>query len=399
MNTFGTAWFRIPAGARLVLRGEFPHMRHWSFTTYSEDGVPRDKIDDDQIDPEPGSFNPFREGVRRDAKPRRYSFSIHSGNPPAQRPANSLYTLAPPDTPIGMHMRNYVPDRSTDWLGGVALPEVDLVFDDGRVLKGEEACAATMAPLRGKQVPLAINPATWQALTRMPWVDEGAPAVPFESAPMEMFFNREYVIAKHFFKAFDTKSYAVQKGGFWSNLSTRYGYKFINHRFGKVYAIRGKMPSFPKSWFGDGNPLDRKADMRYWSVCTTAAPPTGMTVDCLFDEEVLPTLDATGWFTIVVSRAPDRPSNATNACGVAWMEWGNGDGIPGGSPDYGSIINRHTGVNVDFKQSWFAVTNPDTEREVMGDFLPYVLNLHDKANFESLGCPVDRQKVSAMIQK
>ena len=35
-NTFSTAWFRIPAGAKIVVKGEFPHMRHWSFVTYTE---------------------------------------------------------------------------------------------------------------------------------------------------------------------------------------------------------------------------------------------------------------------------------------------------------------------------------------------------------------------------
>ncbi len=84
---------------------------------------------------------------------------------------------------------------------------------------------------------------------------------------------------------------------------------------------------------------------------------------------------------------------------LLWMEWGNGDGIPGGSSDYCSIINRHTLVNPNFKTSWFAVTRPNTEREAMGDYLPYVLNLHDKARFEALGCPVDKRKLAAMIQR
>ncbi len=31
---------------------------------------------------------------------------------------------------IGMHMRNYVPDRSIDWTGGVGVPEVELHLAD-----------------------------------------------------------------------------------------------------------------------------------------------------------------------------------------------------------------------------------------------------------------------------
>ena len=49
-----------------------------------------------------------------------------------------------------------MPDLSRDYLGGVEVPEVELHLADGRVLKGGEACAATAAPPRGKQVPLTV---------------------------------------------------------------------------------------------------------------------------------------------------------------------------------------------------------------------------------------------------
>lgn len=396
MNTFSTAWFRIPEGAQIVMKGEFPHERHWSFTTYSTNGVPRDSIDDIQIDPDPGSQNPFRPGIRRDVKQRHYTVFIANGEPPAQRAPNTVYTRTAAGTDIGMHMRNYVPDRSIDYLGGVAPPEVELRYADGRVLKGEEACAATRVALRGEQVPLPINPKIWQALTRLPWMNPAAPAHRFESEPMEMFFNREYLILKTFFTPFAFDGLAVQKGGFWSNLSTRYGYKFLSQAHGKVYAVRGKMPSTPKTWSGDAAPMTQDADMRYWSICSVMSPATGMTVDCVFDEGVASVLDDKGYFTIAVSRATDRPANATEKCGVVWLEWGNGDGMPGGSSDYGSIINRHTTVNPKFGHSWFAVTRPGAEAKAMGDYAPIVSNLGDKQRFEALGCPVDTSKIGKM---
>ena len=397
MNTFTTAWFRIPEGAQIVMKGEYPHERHWSFTTYSTNGVPRDSIDDVQIDPDSGSQNPFREGVRRDVMPRRYTISIANGEPPAVRPPNTVYTLAPASAEVGMHMRNYVPDRSIDYLGAVSLPKVELHYADGRVLKGEDACSATAAPLRGKQVPLAVNPKVWQALTKLPWMNPAVgPAHAFESEPMEMFFNREYLMLKTFFPILAFDNFAVQKGGFWSNRSTRYGYKVLSQEHGKVYAVRGKMPRTPKTWDGNPSPVSQDVDMRYWSICSAMAPPTGMTVDCVFDEGVAPLLDEKGYFTVVVSRAGDRPANATEKCGVAWLEWGNGDGIPGGSSDYGLIINRHTTVNPQFKYSWFAVTTPGRETSAMGAFAPQVINFHEKQRFEALGCPVDTAKIDKM---
>jgi len=169
-NTFSTAWFKIPEGAKIVMKGDFPAMRHWSYTTYSTNGVPRDVIDDVAIDPDAGSFNPFRPGVARDAKPRKYAVAIMNGDPPSPRPANTVYTRAPAMTDIGMHMRNYVPDRSVDWAGGVGVPQVELHLADGKVLTGQEACDATAAPLREKQVPLPIPTKNWVALTRLPWM-------------------------------------------------------------------------------------------------------------------------------------------------------------------------------------------------------------------------------------
>jgi hypothetical protein len=32
----------------------------------------------------------------------------------------------------------------------------------------------------------------------------------------------------------------------------------------------------------------------------------------------------------------------------------------------------------------------------MGEYTPYVFNLREKANFEALGCPVDRAKLASM---
>lgn len=400
-NTFSTAWFKIPEGATVVMKGDFPHMRHWSFTTYTENGVPRDAVSDINIDPDAGSSNPFRAGVSRDVQPRRYTVTIANGEPPEKRPSNMVYTRAPAMTAIGMHMRNYVPDRDLDWTGGVGVPSVELHLADGKVLKDTQACDATAAPLRGKQVPIVVPKAVWLAFSNLPWrgADEHPPAKNLDVVTLQRFYNREYNMLHIFFPNLPVDFLAVEKGGFWSNLNTRYGLTFLNRAYGKVYVARGKMPTTPSTWDGNPKPVDQNADMRYWSLCTSTAAPVGNTVDCVTDENVRGTLDRDGYYNVVISQAPDRPSNATEKCGVQWMEYGNGDGIPGGSPDASILMNRNTFVNPNFKHSWFNVKSIGGEKEAMGPYMPYVLNMREKEKFEALGCPVDTSKLAAMVKQ
>ena len=39
------------------------------------------------------------------------------------------------------------------------------------------------------------------------------------------------------------------------------------------------------------------------------------------------------------------------------------------------------------------------EAKALGDYLPYVVNYHDKDRFEALGCPVDTSKIAAIIKR
>lgn len=209
-------------------------LRHRSFVTYTEAGVPRDGLFDSQIEPDAGSSNPFRAGARRDVQPRRYTITIVNGMPASPRAPNTIYTLAEPEVAIGMHMRNYVPDRSIDWTGGVGVPKVELHTADGKVLGEQEACAATGAPRRGKQVPVTVSKKLWLALNSLPWrPGDRTPADDFEVAPMVKFYNREHLILDTFFPTIPSDWLAVEKGGFWSNPVTRYGFTYLSQAYGK----------------------------------------------------------------------------------------------------------------------------------------------------------------------
>jgi hypothetical protein len=396
-TTYIPVAFILPEGATLVMKGQFPHIRHWNFHTYSSSGIPADELSDIAIEPDAGHENPFRVGARRDANNRNYTLNIVSGTPPQPRPKNTLFTYYPAGQQANLILRNYVPDHSADYLGAVPLPTMELHTADGKVLEGQAVCDAIKAPAHGKQIPRSLSPRVWLAASHMPWVDsKNVGAVDAPVRPLMMFFSRPDLAARIFAPAL-ARAEPKQEGGWWSNLVTRYGLIFLSRNFGKVYVMTAKMPRTPKTWHGDAE-NDPNIDMRYMSVCTAGGLSAGTTPDCIYDEQLLSTVDPdTGRFDIVVSREADRPSNATEACGMAWLEAGNGDNVPGGSPDYMAVINRHTEVSENFKHSWFSVTKAGSEKQVMGDYLPQVINMKEKAAFEALGCPVDKKRLHSML--
>jgi hypothetical protein len=66
--------------------------------------------------------------------------------------------------------------------------------------------------------------------------------------------------------------------------------------------------------------------LRYWSMCSNDGP-TQRYFGCVMDDQVTPTLDGSGAYTLVVSTKADRPASVANGtCGCVWLPWG-----PGGS--------------------------------------------------------------------
>ena len=122
--------------------------------------------------------------------------------------------------------------------------------------------------------------------------------------------------------------------------------------------------------------------LRFWSLCTGESRVTVRTPDCVADRE-LP-VDSARRFTVVVSRREDRPVNASERCGVSWIDWGDrGDGA--GDPDYAVLILRNMLPAADFGQAVQRVQRPGTEPDVMGAHFP-ATGYGTKAGFERRGC-------------
>src|SRR5918992_2822012 len=89
--TYWMARFDLPAGAKLVLSGRYPHGRYMSLNTYA-DGEPTDALSDIAIRPKKGSTNPFVTGKRRDQPRRSWAVTVIDERPPGgDRPRNTIY--------------------------------------------------------------------------------------------------------------------------------------------------------------------------------------------------------------------------------------------------------------------------------------------------------------------
>lgn len=104
--------------------------------------------------------------------------------------------------------------------------------------------------------------------------------------------------------------------------------------------------------------------------------------DCVNDEDVV--TNRKGRYTIVISSAADRPSNAVRRCGVTWVEAPRrGDGA--GHPDDDLILIRNMLPSKRFTHAVQNTSKPGDEKAVMGEYLP-TSTYSSVETFEKRGC-------------
>jgi len=383
--TYWMARFRMPEGAKLVLRGRYPHGRYMSLNTYT-DGAPVDALSDPKVRPDPGSRNPFKAGAKRDSKRRDWTVTVLPDPPPAggERPANTLYGNQSTTASIELFYRVYEPDRGLDLTGGTGLPVAEMALADGTVVEQEAACPQINDPDRS--IPVDDVPAAgWQAVRATPPCDP-ATNPGYDPVRWERFFNVNYAIeavaadCTEAGRAARLSQQPVSQGGFYSNRDSAYIYAHLAREFGPVLMVQARLPRTPQTYSAPKRMP--RGDMRFWSLCTGESRVTTRTPDCLSDRQVLRRSGRE--YTVVVSKPEDRPANATRECGVAWLDWGaNGDGA--GDTDYAALIQRNMLVGPGFTHAIQNVQRPGTEAEVMGPYFPRAEYMTGE-EFEARGC-------------
>ena len=153
-----------------------------------------------------------------------------------------------------------------------------------------------------------------------------------------------------------------------ANASTAYLVNYLSRVYGPVYVVRAKLPTFPNTWANAKVMPD--GEVQYWSVATMAAATSGSLWDGVFDMQA--PVDKDGFYTIVVSLPEDRPKNATRENGIAWINWGPGEGLddPRDRKDWGMLLMRFMVPHKDWPYDPQKAAKLDEEAAVMGPYYP-----------------------------
>jgi hypothetical protein len=160
----------------------------------------------------------------------------------------------------------------------------------------------------------------------------------------------------------------VPSGGLYENIDNAYITTFATASFGDVLVFHGKAPTTPRTY--DGQPAMGSGELRYWSVCSNTS--TTQYLACVKDDDVR--LDADGYYTVVISTTANRPTTASQSCGIAWL--------PKGPLPSAPIILRNMLPAPTFKQAIQNATQ-GTEEQALGPYYPRGYYFRHAADFDS----------------
>ncbi len=365
-----------PFGSKLVIEGQYPHCRFFSiqispplngeeYYAQRQFGTAEVSIVDADIEPNPGSVNPFRVGANRNAPNRDYKmeFELTTGNPTALNDSAHDYpyrknvntrkgalmvcqgplgfeTIANTPLPLNKQgmwdlgcvwIRYYEPDSAVGPLGGVPLPKVYFELPNGsRYFIGSNFTelvnrANTTSPNRvttGYMNPNFGPKVGW-------YKSWGIVRSIFNGIAQSNGWSR--VDSSAHIRALDLGYTGrsefrpapanIEPHATTNNYCTYMG-RDVGIPEGMVAVLTGKLPTFPQTY--QGQTTMTAGDVRYWSIVGIDTDPfsplPATTIHAIADDEVV--LDNQRNYVIAYSRTTDRPTNATAGNGVSWVDWG-----------------------------------------------------------------------------
>jgi hypothetical protein len=283
----------VPRNGRVVFRGEYANARYFAFHPSDFDTNTLPTLVDVDLDPDPGSLNPFREPVPAGTE-RRYTAQLVFGPEPETPEPNTTY--------VG-RKRNGEPNPA--------------VFNIYRTTDSELGAL----PPNNAGVPLPAVTVYDAEGNQTLHFDADDPYPPGSVPPVETTRFASLPIPDHrglvWPERFDIKSnwglpYDILASDDILYLVTPY-----TRRLGNVFVVRAKALRTPKT---PQEPVYAPGmDIRGFTI-TTYNFWAGICNSAIVDRDVA--LDDEGWFTIVISSEENRPSNATPDHDVTWLDWG-----------------------------------------------------------------------------
>ena len=398
-SSYWLAFLDMPEGSVLELRG-VPRSRYFQYTLYGSDPdmggytATGENLLDNHIEPDPGSANPFVPGTNRKGDNRDYTVriaNVEAPADPADRAPNTMY--AGVGNQIQIVYRVYLPDPGYLGDAGVGMPAYSATpRGRHRALRRRGARARYNRPLlRGCGAGRPVD--RWVALCTAPDNDpELRPDHPgTQPGHARALLQQQRGTWSGVFKPWEERLRQLPRQGR-DRLRRRPGH--VVHDGLRVAGVRagdghrGKDAAVPRHLLRQrrsGLDVIEDWESRYWSLILSQAPPSGIGMDALSDFQV--PLDGERNYTIVVCRPDDRPANATEENGVAWMDWGiEGEGIdhPSSRSDFGLLVFRYMYNNPNWEHNPSKIEKPGTEADVMGPYFPRI-SYTDRATFEAKG--------------
>lgn len=323
-----------PGVTRLMITGAYPQARYFSFHAYDASQRPVGAIADFELAPDAGSTNPYVDGPG--PGPHAYTAYVQFADEPATPAPNTFYTGAA--NPVAaLIYRIYVPDDPASEQGSVPLPTIAVERIDGSAQIVELGPCQLASPSAGGSVNETINQTTFpnSAPRPAPWIRAEDPPF-FERAGGPGAALEDDVPPN----PVTDPLFEGDAASFLSNTHNAYVRGSFARRYGDVFVVRAKAPTFPDTRAGEQVAVSQ-AQLRYWSVCMNEFA-TQRFVKCIADYQAV--IDADGFVTFVVADPEDRPANADAAHGINFLPW------PGAYYD-GLLLYRHMLPSPDFAEA------------------------------------------------
>jgi hypothetical protein len=360
---YWTARYTAVPGTRIRIDGIYPYARYTSWNVYDPALRPFAKKTDFEIQPDPGSSNPFLPGADRTTPVAQRHYTLFITFDAADEPGPNTIVVDPAQNPRGVFtLRVYGPDKGRDMTGGVGLPQV--TWEPASATAGPSLAS----PCRELQKPSITTITDGYAQQDGP---DAGPPFPGRGTPVWHKFQNLCQAGRDTFFDNDVGDRIpgdtdpcgnFGSGGFLSNIDNAYVSTPISRGFGKLLVIHAKAPTFADT-YKPAKTMPSGEQLRYWSFCQND-PFSQRYIGCLRDDQVA---TRKGFFTIVISRPKDRPRCARN-----WLPWG--------PQPQGVVIYRHMLADPGFSGS-IQQASYGSEQESMGDYFPSARYLKSSSEF------------------